>query len=161
MEDIIFDFGAHLDPKTAICRALNGMNKILGAVLAANPDGSKRYTPATFQIAIDWWQTATIENQPYLIPDRSIPLLSNHPICIAPSEYFRRQCFIAIEPSEPYLDRIIEFIGTDNLIFGSDYPHMDRNPEVVSEMVGLEERLSKHIVQKILWDNPTRFYGLE
>ncbi len=80
---------------------------------------------------------------------------------IAPSEYFRRQCFIAIEPSEPYLDKIIEFIGTDNLIFGSDYPHMDHQPAVVSEMVGLEDRLSKKIVQKILWDNPARFYGLE
>ena len=73
VEDIIFDFGAHFDPKTAIYRALNGMNKILGAVLAANPDGSTRYTPATFQIALDWWKTATIENQPYLVPDESIP----------------------------------------------------------------------------------------
>ena len=80
---------------------------------------------------------------------------------IKPSEYFRRQCFIAIEPSEPYIPQIIEYIGSDNLIFGSDYPHMDHKPTIVKEAVALEERLPKEIVQKILWDNPVRFYSLE
>ena len=80
---------------------------------------------------------------------------------IKPSEYFRRQCFISVEPSEPYLAEIIAHIGVDNLIFGSDYPHMDHNPDVVADMVALEGRLSKQVLQKILWDNPKRFYGLE
>ena len=78
-----------------------------------------------------------------------------------PSEYFRRQCFIAIEPSEPYLDRIIDDIGSDNLLFGSDYPHMDHKPDIVEKAVALQEQLGKETVQKILWDNPARFYGLE
>jgi bacteriocin biosynthesis cyclodehydratase domain-containing protein len=74
VEDIIFDFGAHFDPKTALYKALNGMNKILHAVLAANSDGSTHYTPSISQIAINWWKTATLENQPYLSPDESIPV---------------------------------------------------------------------------------------
>lgn len=78
-----------------------------------------------------------------------------------PSEYFRRQCFIAIEPSEPYLAETIQYIGTDNLLFGSDYPHADHKPDIIEEVVALEERLSKETVQKILWDNPARFYGME
>lgn len=78
-----------------------------------------------------------------------------------PSEYFRRQCFVSIEPSEPYLHEIIKYIGCDNLILGSDFPHMDHEPEVIEEAVGLQERLSKKTVQKILWDNPIRFYGLD
>ncbi|WP_199248172.1 amidohydrolase family protein [[Phormidium] sp. ETS-05] len=78
-----------------------------------------------------------------------------------PSEYFSRQCFIEIEPSEPYLPEIIQYIGSDNLIFGSDYPHMDAKPNVVQEAVQLEARLSQTIVQKILWHNPARFYGVE
>lgn len=77
-----------------------------------------------------------------------------------PSEYFRRQCFIAIEPSEPYLAKIVEYIGSDNLIFGSDYPHMDHKPDVIEGVVALEEQLPKKTVQKILWDNPAQFYGL-
>ena len=82
-------------------------------------------------------------------------------IKIKPSEYFRRQCFIAIEPDEPYLAELIDYIGSDNLIFGSDYPHVDHKPSVVADMVALGAQLSKATTQKILWDNPARFYGLK
>ena len=82
-------------------------------------------------------------------------------IKMKPSNYFHRQCFIAVEPSETYLPKLIEELGADNLIFGSDYPHMDHKPDVVADMVALEGRLSPKVLQKILWDNPERFYGLE
>jgi len=85
----------------------------------------------------------------------------NHSVKMLPSQYFRRQCYIAVEPSEPYLCRIIEDIGSDNVIFGSDYPHMDHNPDGVKEVVELEQELSQETLQKLLWHNPTRFYGLE
>jgi len=77
-----------------------------------------------------------------------------------PSEYFRRQCFIAIEPSEPSLSQVVELIGADNLIFGSDYPHMDHKPDIVEKIVELEKILPREVVKKITWDNPYRFYGL-
>jgi uncharacterized protein len=82
-------------------------------------------------------------------------------VTLKPSEYFRRQCFIAIEPYEPYLAEMINYLGPDNLIFGSDYPHADHRPSIVADMVALRERLSPATVRKILWDNPARFYGLE
>ncbi|MBC1225449.1 amidohydrolase family protein [Nostoc sp. UCD120] len=78
---------------------------------------------------------------------------------LMPSEYFRRQCFIAVEPSEPYLSKLIDYIGSDNIIFGSDYPHMDHKPDIVSQVVKLEKDLPKEIIQKILWHNSIRFYG--
>ncbi|RKZ91218.1 MAG: amidohydrolase [Candidatus Parabeggiatoa sp. nov. 1] len=77
-----------------------------------------------------------------------------------PSEYFRRQCFVSMEPSEAYLQDVIHYIGTDNLILGSDYPHIDYELETLKDTVALEDRLSKKTVQKILWDNPARFYGV-
>ena len=79
---------------------------------------------------------------------------------LKPSDYFRRQCFIAIEPSEPHLSNIINYIGSDNLLFGSDYPHIDHKPDVLNQVIRLQESLSKQILQKILWDNPMSFYGL-
>jgi predicted TIM-barrel fold metal-dependent hydrolase len=79
---------------------------------------------------------------------------------LKPSEYFRRQCFVSVEPGEPYLDRLIDFIGEDNLLFGSDYPHMDHKPGVVDELLEFEQQLPRSTIQKILWDNPRRFYGL-
>ncbi|ACB53447.1 hypothetical protein cce_4099 [Crocosphaera subtropica ATCC 51142] len=72
VEDIIFDFGTHFDPKIGIYRALNGMNKILQAVLTANLDGTTRYPSSMSHIAIQWWKTATLENQSYLIPNETV-----------------------------------------------------------------------------------------
>lgn len=76
VEDIIFDFGVHFDPKTAIYKALNGMNKILHGVSAANLDGSTRYGSSMSEVAINWWKTATIANQSYLVPNKSLPAKS-------------------------------------------------------------------------------------
>jgi predicted TIM-barrel fold metal-dependent hydrolase len=81
-------------------------------------------------------------------------------VTITPTEYFCRQCYISVDPSEPHLAQIIDSIGSERLIFGSDYPHSDHRPNVVGELVGLEEQLSREIVQKILWHNPARFYRL-
>jgi predicted TIM-barrel fold metal-dependent hydrolase len=85
--------------------------------------------------------------------------VQNH-VKMKPSDYFRRQCFVAIDPSEPYLAQIIKYIGTDNVIFGSDYPHMDHQPDIVKTLLDLETQLSQETVQKILWDNTCRFYNL-
>jgi uncharacterized protein len=77
-----------------------------------------------------------------------------------PSEFFRQQCYIAIKPSEPYLSQIINFVGSDNLIFGSDYPHMDHQTDGIKNVIGFEDNLSQEIVKKIVWSNPNGFYSL-
>ncbi|HEX6160031.1 MAG TPA: amidohydrolase family protein [Thermoanaerobaculia bacterium] len=77
-----------------------------------------------------------------------------------PSDYFRRQCFVSIEPSESYLPQLIDFIGPDNIVIGSDFPHMDHDPDILQQAVALEDRLSAETVRKLLWDNPARFYGV-
>ncbi len=82
-------------------------------------------------------------------------------VTMKPSEYFRRQCFVSFEPSEAYLPEVINCIGSDNLIFGSDFPHIDHHPDVLEQVVTLGDRLSEQTVKKILWENPCRFYGLE
>ena len=69
-EDIILGFGAHFDSRIAILRALAEVNQSLAAVKFDNDEEYFDNDPA----AISWWKTATIENQPYLRPDRaSIP----------------------------------------------------------------------------------------
>ncbi len=72
VEDIVLGYGAHFDPKVAIQRALTEANQILPAVLAANADGNTHYAPSADPLALDWWKTATLENQPYLVPDESL-----------------------------------------------------------------------------------------
>jgi predicted TIM-barrel fold metal-dependent hydrolase len=78
---------------------------------------------------------------------------------MAPSEYFKRQCFISIEPDEgPARYTIAEF-GCEQLVFSTDYPHGDsKYPNAVKSFLDLP--LADEDKRKILWDNCARFYGL-
>lgn len=67
-EDIVLGYGAHFDAKIAISRALTEANQILPNVLWKNTNGRIQYPPSADRLAIDWWQTATLTNKPYLVP---------------------------------------------------------------------------------------------
>ncbi|HIK05205.1 MAG TPA: TOMM precursor leader peptide-binding protein [Trichormus sp. M33_DOE_039] len=74
VEDIILGYGVHFDPKLAISRALTEVNQILPNVLIANADGSTQYPLSGDRLAIEWWKSANVSNQPYLLPDtQSVP----------------------------------------------------------------------------------------
>ena len=68
--------------------------------------------------------------------------------------------YVAAEADEdlPYL---LTHIGEDHIIMGSDYGHQDQSRE--DGMVAVmrrKENISPGVVEKILCDNPRRFYGL-
>lgn len=75
-----------------------------------------------------------------------------------PSEYFRRQCYVSMEV-EPYLGGLVKYIGEDRILFASDYPHPDHDPDMAAQIVEIESLVSKPVLKKILFDNPRRFYG--
>lgn len=80
-------------------------------------------------------------------------------LALKPSDYFRRQCWISCEPDEPYLPRVLDLIGEDRLLFASDYPHPDHTwPGTAEAMLAMP--IPDGAKRKILWDNPTAFYGL-
>ena len=77
---------------------------------------------------------------------------------MAPSEYFKRQCFISVEPDEATARHTIDYIGCDHLVFSTDYPHGDsKYPHAVRGFLKLP--LPDEDKRKILWDNCARFYG--
>lgn len=68
-EDILFGFGAHFDPKVGLLRAVTELNQMVFlSKNAANPEGKATFSRQDMQT---WCETATLENQPYLIPDAS------------------------------------------------------------------------------------------
>ena len=79
-EDIIFGFGAHFNPNVALLRALTELNQWLPVVNLRTPhkDDRQQYSDPE---AVQWWETATVANQPYLVPDTTIASskLSNCP----------------------------------------------------------------------------------
>lgn len=68
VQDIMFGFGAHFDPKIALLRALTELNQMIPWT------GLKPKNRPELREAIEWWSTATVENQPYLTPDKRLPL---------------------------------------------------------------------------------------
>ncbi len=72
IEDILFGFGAHFDPKIAILRALTEMNQMLTAVSWVAPDGRTQYPADDEQGTVEWLKTATLANKPYLVPNTHI-----------------------------------------------------------------------------------------
>jgi ribosomal protein S12 methylthiotransferase accessory factor len=80
MEQIMFGFGAHLDARLALLRAVTEMNQMLGQVLEAGPNEVP--TQITAREIIDWLRTATVENQPYLLPlEGPARVASSYPPC--------------------------------------------------------------------------------
>ncbi|HEV2781375.1 MAG TPA: TOMM precursor leader peptide-binding protein, partial [Actinophytocola sp.] len=65
-DEIIFGFGAHLDPRTALRRALAELNQLMPALLAGR-DGQQ--LDLDDPDAAAWWREASLANQPYLVPD--------------------------------------------------------------------------------------------
>jgi predicted TIM-barrel fold metal-dependent hydrolase len=80
-------------------------------------------------------------------------------LSMLPSEYFRRQCYIALDvDEEPALDAIKQ-MGAEYFVVSSDYPHSDGAfPEAMSQFFGLE--LSADARRQILWDNCARLYKI-
>jgi len=62
-EKIMFGFGAHFDPRIALLRALTEQNQMIPMVLFLSSEHAVEDTDT-----LDWLRTATLENQPYLVP---------------------------------------------------------------------------------------------
>ncbi len=86
----------------------------------------------------------------YMVPRLKMP----------PSEYFRRQCFVSADPDEKTIPYVVDTLGADNLVFGSDYPHFDM--KFPGAVAALRDRkaLSTEAKKKILHDTPARLYRL-
>lgn len=81
-------------------------------------------------------------------------------VCRPPSEYVRRQCWFGCEPTEPVLEQVVDLVGADRLLYGSDYPHMDHGPNVAPDLEALRTRLGAAGAERVLRQNPTAFYGV-
>lgn len=81
-------------------------------------------------------------------------------LTMPPSAYFKRQCVASVEPDETPARYAIDFLGNDNLVYSTDYPHGDsRYPHATESFLKLP--LSDEDKRKILWDNCARFYAVE
>jgi predicted TIM-barrel fold metal-dependent hydrolase len=77
-----------------------------------------------------------------------------------PSEYFRRQCWIAAEPSESMLPEFVRNIDASRVVFGTDFPHLDHGPGIVDEMISQKDELGEELLSTILWSSGRQLMGM-
>lgn len=118
VEDIIYGFGAHFDPLIAIKRALTEMNQSLPSVMNIGTDGSGKYSYFN-KVGINWWKTATVKNQPYLVPGKNA----------APKVSSDYTCFRSGDLKEEVLNcvRIAEQSGLETLVLDQTRPDIEMN----------------------------------
>jgi ribosomal protein S12 methylthiotransferase accessory factor len=69
-EQLVVGFGAHLDPKLGLLRAVTEVNQFFASLDALDDDGlAKAFDPG----AVEWWRTSTTVNQPYVVPAAGLP----------------------------------------------------------------------------------------
>ena len=80
-------------------------------------------------------------------------------LTMAPSQYFKRQAVVSVEPDEVTVIHVINYLGGGQIVFSTDYPHGDsKYPEAVDHFLKLP--LADDIKRKILWDNCAAYYAM-
>jgi uncharacterized protein len=83
-----------------------------------------------------------------------------HQLSMLPSEYFKRQCYIALDVDEEPAVDVVRKLGAEYFVVSSDYPHSDGAfPEAMQQFFSLP--LGDEARRKILWDNCARLYAIE
>ncbi len=75
-----------------------------------------------------------------------------------PSDIFRRQCFISFEPVEGSLKYLAEYLGSDSILWATDYPHADGFPDAADmiKRMGLPPKT----LANVLAGGAKRYYNL-
>ena len=75
-----------------------------------------------------------------------------------PSDYFKQHCFVAPFPEEN-VDRVVEAVGIEPIVFGSDFPHGEGLPEPQAYL-GQLKNFTEDQVKTVMRDNLARFLDL-
>ena len=82
------------------------------------------------------------------------------PLKMKPSEYWRRQCRATFQ-DDPIGAKLLDDLGVENVMWGSDYPHVDG---VFPDSQEYIKRQFSHLPgatqRKIICENAAKFYGL-
>ena len=104
-EHILFGFGCHLDAKIALTRAVTEMNQMLSRDRYINENGETQIEDSE---TLHWFKNATVENQPYTVPDTNLK-----PVCFRD---FQRKHSGDIRKDIIYCKELVEELGMEMLV---------------------------------------------
>lgn len=128
------------------------MTLIMGGVLERHP----RLNVVVAECGVGWapYWIDRLDDHQHHWGHASMPLKEK------PSDYFRRQCFIAAEGAEAMIPLVVNAMGDDNICFSTDYPHPDHPFKGVVDSIRTMEGISDESKRKILGGNAARLFNL-
>jgi predicted TIM-barrel fold metal-dependent hydrolase len=82
------------------------------------------------------------------------------PMPMKPSDYIRRNCYFVAEPDERTIGAMLDLVGEDNILWGSDYPHVDSSLDAPQKIRASIAGLSQARQRAVLGENARRVFGL-
>jgi predicted TIM-barrel fold metal-dependent hydrolase len=130
---------------------------IFGGVLERHPDLRVVFTEQGSD-----WLPATLAAMDDTATNQVWRSAREHPMRLLPSDYFRRQCFVADSlMGRPEIE-LRHAIGIDQMLFGTDFGHMEGMwPEVRARMTELFEGIPSAEVAKLVGENFLRAYKVD
>jgi predicted TIM-barrel fold metal-dependent hydrolase len=137
-----------------IGRPVETFIQFAGLMYAGIPEKFPKLRIGAIEVAAQW--------VPYIVHDLNLrfPKLEGkqaRPDVLTGSE----QLFVACQTDDD-LPYVLKYAGENCLMIGSDYGHADNASELLA-LAKLKESsdIDPKVIDKILWDNPAKFYGLE
>jgi predicted TIM-barrel fold metal-dependent hydrolase len=76
-----------------------------------------------------------------------------------PSDYIRSNCYFVAEPEERTIGAMLDLVGEDKILWGSDYPHIDSNLEAPNQIRAAIRDLSPARQAAVLGENAKALFG--
>jgi len=128
------------------------MEIIYGGVLEAHPD----MVVVIAESGIGWI--------PYVLDHMDLEWedqFKDLTLTMKPSEYWKRQCRATYQ-SDPIGLKLLDVLGEDNVMWGSDFPHPDGVWPDSKEFIAREtEHLAADVKHKVICANAGRLYGFD
>lgn len=77
-----------------------------------------------------------------------------------PSDYFRRNLWFCAEPEERTIDAMLDLVGEERILWGSDFPHVDSCMEAPEQIRASVSGLSDARRRAVLGENARQLFGL-
>ena len=140
--------------------ALGGASQIMPAVCAMVCDGLFDKFPRLKVAAIEagcGWAAYAMDR----LDEKYQHFKWQAPLKLArPSDYFCRNLWFCAEPEERTIGAMLELVGEDRILWGSDYPHIDSHLEAASQIRESVAGLSDARRKAVLGDNARKLFGL-
>ena len=82
------------------------------------------------------------------------------PLPMEPSDYIRRNCWFVAEPGERTIGSMLDLVGEDRILWGSDYPHIDSTLAAPEQIRASVAGLSAQRQAAVLGENARKVFGL-